>query len=97
MEVLHRKCWSLGHICTGAGNGGHGCGSLLRMVQTDLRYYPGSGYPTYRDEAVVFRCPVCTEVTDIDRELWPPNKRALIRFTQYWSNTGSDPEEGNLD
>jgi len=57
--------WVAKTICTGKGNGGHGCGAELEVSRSDL-------FRTYnscmgRDEThfITFMCPCCGEFTDI--------------------------------
>ena len=84
MKVLREgKSWILEHDCTGLGNGGHGCGALLGIERSDLRYFAGGGYMD-PDPAVTFRCPCCGETTDLGRNDWPRNAGNLVKWTEAW-------------
>ena len=84
MKVIREgKAWVLQHECTGFGNEGKGCGALLEMERSDLRYFAGGGYMD-RDPAVVFKCPCCKQTTDLGFDEWPPNPRALTPWTSEW-------------
>lgn len=84
MKVLREgKSWILEHECTGYGNGNHGCGALLGIERSDLRYYVGGGYMD-RDPAVVFRCPCCGETTDLGLNDWPRDTKSLQKWSEAW-------------
>ncbi len=94
MKVLREgKSWILEHECTGWGNGGHGCGALLGIERSDLRYYIGGGYMD-RDPAVTFRCPCCGETTDLGTNDWPRNASDLKKWTEAWRD-GREQAEAN--
>ena len=84
MEVIKpgngQKEWSEEFTCTGKGNGGGGCGALLRVVQSDLFITASGHYDGSTDYYTTFKCSECSVLTDIttkhkfNRAL--PNKRA---------------------
>ncbi len=63
--------WHLEKECTGEGNGGPGCGALLRVEEGDLFHthrYPHDGsHETY----TTFKCLQCGVMTDIP-DVMPP-------------------------
>lgn len=98
MEVLERKYPTMDVPCTGKGNGGKGCGSLLRVSRDDLRFWEGSDTGSWGDSdpAVGFKCPVCGVVTDLDQNDWPSNHKRLTPFTTQWRDAavGTEIENG---
>jgi hypothetical protein len=74
--------WTIKHRCTGWGNGGKGCNALLQVDFDDLRYYPGVPGDSWgsRDPAVTFKCPCCSELTDLGLNDWPVNYRTLKQY-----------------
>lgn len=89
MRVLEKgKPWSVSVRCTGRGNGGQGCESLLEAESDDMRYYPGADHPVVRPAAVSVRCPECRTITDLDRRDWPKGFNQLPRYTTAWAKTG---------
>lgn len=91
MKIIERSekpGWCRQFKCTGSGNGGQGCKSLLEVEQDDLRYFEGVPGDTWgsRDPAVSFKCPVCQEVTDIPERYWPYKyDERLKRYTTNWA------------
>jgi hypothetical protein len=90
MKVLKKQKpnnkWKMDLECTGFGNPGKGCGSLLRVKFDDLVKYPGVPGDTWgsRDPAVSFRCPVCEKCTDLGVEHWPVNHKELPEVGAAW-------------
>jgi hypothetical protein len=98
MKILEQKSWTLEVKCTGAGNNTAGCGSVLEIDKSDIRYYPGkSGDPAtdgtffYAPEAAVIRCPVCGALTDLDKDQRPADFKQCTPFTGAWKR-GEDHE-----
>ncbi len=91
VKILEKAEWLKEERCTGKGNGGNGCNSLLGLEQSDLRYFTGGGY-FERDPAVLFKCPVCGALTDIDKSKWPQQYIQLKPFTSAWRD-GTEIEE----
>jgi len=71
MKVIKKgsgqKGWAKELECTGAGNGNGGCGAVLLVEQSDIKYtgeingsYCESGDPAYG-----FVCPECDHMTDV--------------------------------
>lgn len=88
MEVIRQGSptrWSVEVECTGVGNGGYGCDSLLKVNTDDLRYYEGTDYPVYRSKAVTMKCPICNKLTDIPEESWPMRYYDLEKYTNAWA------------
>lgn len=86
--------------CTGAGNGGGGCGAKLELTLGDLRYWPGvstsSGWGE-SEAAVCFKCIACGAVTDIPRKRWPQNPNTLHKATTGWIHGGNQYVEPESD
>lgn len=81
MKVIREgKSWVLQHECTGFSNGGQGCGALLEMGRSDLRYFAGGGYMG-KDPAVAFKCPCCGATTNLGLDNWPRNAKELTPGT----------------
>jgi len=68
--------------CTGAGNGGNGCGALVVYERDELRYYKESDWGP--KSAVCSRCPSCGAITDLPRDQWPQNYTQLTPFSTRW-------------
>jgi hypothetical protein len=82
MKVLREsKSWILEHECTGWGNTNSGCGALLGVEQSDLRYFSG-GFSS--DSAVCFKCICCGVVTNLGLNDWPSNFSELTPWTYAW-------------
>lgn len=64
-EGTGQKGWAGEFTCTGAGNGGGGCGARLLVEQADLfhthRYDYGGGHDIF----TTFQCPQCSRLNDI--------------------------------
>jgi hypothetical protein len=73
MKVIKKgreqKGWAKEFTCTGAGNGGGGCGAVLLVEQSDVylthHYDYGGGHDIYN----TFRCTLCGVETDIKESL----------------------------
>ena len=88
MKVLVRKDWKLERECTGTGNGRIGCGSTLEVSLSDLRYFAEQEFPwRTQPEAVCFKCPVCNAVTDLPKNIWPPNYEKLEAWSGFWRDS----------
>lgn len=72
MKVIEKgngqKGWAKELKCTAKDNGGAGCGAILLVEESDIKYtgekggsYCENGYPAYG-----FICPECDQITDID-------------------------------
>jgi len=72
--------------CSGYGNGDRGCGALLEVDHNDLRYFGEQEYPwRIAEEAVLFKCPCCGALTDIDKKYWPQDPvRTLKLYSNAW-------------
>lgn len=57
--------WSSERVCTGAGNGGGGCGAKLLVEEKDL-FLMHSYVHVDHDVFVTFRCIQCGVLTDIN-------------------------------
>ena len=65
-EGRKQQGWAKEYECTGRGNGGGGCGAILRVEEADLFATTSS----IRDEieyCVTFRCCSCGVLTDIKK------------------------------
>ena len=80
MKVLKRgKEWNIEVTCTGRGNGGCGCGSLLEVGEEDIYNTYHYDYTGDKDTFYTTVCPVCGKETDID-----------IHYIPYGINTSSN-------
>lgn len=60
------KPWSLRVTCTGIGNGGGGCKSLLEVEKTDLYITTSQCYgDDYPETHYTFKCQECGVETDV--------------------------------
>ena len=66
MKVI-RKCsgWSKEFECTGKGNGGGGCGSILEVSKSDLYLTRQTDLGGCFEQWITFKCCVCGAETDI--------------------------------
>jgi hypothetical protein len=92
MIVLERSEFQIEAVCTGAGNGGGGCGSRLGLSRSDLRFYPGVRSDSWgaRDPAVSFKCEVCRCCTDLPKKSWPQNYSSLPQVGSAWYKDEED-------
>ena len=66
MKILEKgPGWSIQQRCTGKGNGGGGCNSLLLVERDDIYVTASSDYSGETDYYYTFKCPVCGVETDI--------------------------------
>ena len=66
MRVLEKgEGWHINVRCTGGGNGGAGCGSLLEVEKDDNYITSHTDYLGDTDYFYTVRCPVCGAQTDI--------------------------------
>ena len=76
MKVLiKRPAWNLKIICTGKGNGGGGCKSLLLVEENDIYATSHTDYAGDTDYYYTVRCPVCDKETDIPEWALPSSIR----------------------
>jgi len=52
--------------CTGHGNSGHGCNSLLRILKSDLYVTVSYDRDGTFERYITFACPVCYAENDVD-------------------------------
>jgi len=92
MKILEKgPGWSTKQKCTGKGNGGGGCESLLLVEPNDIYITSNTDYLGDTDYYYTFVCPVCGIETDIPEKDVPSsikkqamkNKKAEITGTQY--------------
>lgn len=66
MKVLEQgEGWHIKVRCTGSGNGGGGCNSLLQVEEDDIYVTSSTDISGWTDFYYTFRCPVCNVETDI--------------------------------
>lgn len=80
MKVLERKeaGWRK-QTCTGYGNGGKGCGSVLLLDLEDVYQTAHTDLGGCRETFTTFRCPVCHVETDIKDPPLPVRDAAARR------------------
>ena len=72
MKVLQRgEGWKLEVTCTGRGNGGGGCGSVLEINEEDIYNTYHYDYAGDKDTYYTISCPICGKETDIDSQYIP--------------------------
>lgn len=64
--------WGIEQKCTGKGNGGGGCGSLLLVGQDDIFITEQHCYHGENETYYTFKCSVCGKKTDILETKLPP-------------------------
>lgn len=83
MKILEKKeAWGLKCLCTGDGNGGGGCGSLLLVEENDIYMTSSSSYDGSTDYYYTFKCPVCNCQTDI-KECDVPRRIQYDKLDKY--------------
>ena len=84
MEILEAKIPTTPTkliTCTGEGNGGNGCGSILRITKEDLFQTHSSFMGRYETKYATVLCPVCAELTDLASTDKPPAEVQLGTVT----------------
>ena len=72
MKVLEKgPGWSLKLKCTGDGNGGGGCQSLLLVEENDIYVTSHTDYVGDTDYYYTICCPECGKETDIPEKKLP--------------------------
>lgn len=75
--------WATKAKCTGAGNGGGGCGAELLVEEGDLYITDSYHYDGSHETYVTFRCAQCGVETDLPESKRPgavlPSRRAWLR------------------
>lgn len=70
--------WSKQVTCTGAGNGGGGCGAVLEVHEEDVyETWSSALHETYEYNTIT--CPECGYETDIGRVPFNPRKKNFQR------------------
>lgn len=87
MKILEQgreqKGWVTEVKCTGAGNGGGGCGSLLLVEEADVYATYNYDYTGDRDKFATFTCVHCCVETDLPENVVP---------SRVWNNLVSKRE-----
>ncbi len=69
MKVIKKgraqKGWAKAYTCSGAGNGGGGCGAKLLVEHSDLYITGSHHYDGSSEYYTTFTCPECHVMTDI--------------------------------
>lgn len=72
MKILEEgKGWSIKERCTGKGNGGGGCDSLLLIEESDLYITSHTDLSGETDYFYTFRCIKCGRETDVEANKIP--------------------------
>ena len=80
MKVVEKgPGWSIQKRCTGEGNGGGGCGSLLEIEREDIYETSNTDMTGFTDHYMTFRCEVCGVESDISYYDVPSNVRILAK------------------
>ena len=70
MKILKKgrpqRGWAKEFECTGAGNGGGGCGARLLVEEGDVFETSSSHYDGSTDYYITFECGCCHVLTDIN-------------------------------
>ena len=78
MKVLEQgHGWCIKQRCTGKGNGGGGCNSLLEVEAGDIYQTSSTDYLGDTDYYYTFCCPVCGIETDIPERDVPSSIKRL--------------------
>ena len=78
MKVLEKgPGWSLKIKCTGAGNGGAGCDSILLIEEGDVYMTHSYCYDGSSDSYYTIYCPLCGAETDIPGNKLPSRIKDL--------------------
>lgn len=64
-EGRKQEGWSKEYTCTGAGNGGGGCGAELLVSAGDFYKTHNYDYGGGHDVFITFQCPCCKVETDV--------------------------------
>lgn len=78
-----QKGWAIETKCTGCGNGGGGCGALLRIEQGDL-YRTSSAHYDGSDHYVTFTCGACGVESDLTWATVPSAVRETLPSKSAW-------------
>jgi len=92
--------WEKKFTCTGAGNGGKGCGAILMVCHPDFFRTESGCYDGSSESYLTFECCQCNVWTDVDPKLVPVNLRELdtrypdqrVPRTVFGTETPVDPE-----
>ena len=80
MKVIEQgPGWFYETRCTGNGNGGGGCNSLLHVEKNDIYTTSRTFIDGSTDYYYTFRCPVCHQETDIKESDVPASIRSMAR------------------
>lgn len=81
MEIIKpgrpQKGWAIEHTCTGNGHGNGGCSALLLVSHDDLFLRYENDSDGYEVKYVTFKCPSCSQLTNISEIKYPPNYKTL--------------------
>lgn len=79
MKILkpgrEQRGWAKELECTGAGNGGGGCGALLLVEQDDVYRTSHTDYGGFRDVYNTFTCAACGVETDLKHVPFTPRSK----------------------
>lgn len=96
MKVIKKgsgqKGWSGQFKCTGNGNGGGGCGAVLRVEEGDLFHTYRGYYDGSEDWFVTFRCCDCGVLTDIPDGKVPRRASSLPHYLKWCAAHNINPD-----
>lgn len=83
--------WTGKYLCTGFGNGEHGCGALLLLTKSDLFHTISCSLGQEITQHITFRCPECGKKTDIYSSDFP-SQRGKLPVAIAWGKLPTEQE-----
>lgn len=86
MKILEKgPGWNIEQRCTGKGNGGGGCNSLLLVEEHDIYVTAHTDLSGVTDYYYTYCCPVCGKETDIPETDLPSSIK--MQKLEYYKGT----------
>ena len=81
MKILKKGTpWSIECKCTGYGNGGGGCSSLLLIEDEDIYQTSSTDITGFTECYYTFKCPICGTETEIDKARVPSRIGSKVKM-----------------